>query len=258
MDKKILWYAGVHNRGWILEHYLRNMYNLEYDKQLIDCFFFVNNCQPDDKSIEILKKFRKEHGEEYNSFVIEIKNTDLSFIDDRTAEKRNAKTYNILSEIRNNSLRKCVELNCDYLLNVDTDILVPKMLLKELLNIGYSVSASLIYNGYLIDPENPWKYPNVLNKIDGKYKHIVNWHIKNPQKADKGKIIECDATGACCLISKEVCSKTKYSFHPQGEDMGWADNCAKHEFKMAFKPSLYSQHIMSKELLEEFKNFGIE
>ena len=257
-DNRILIYQGVHNRGWVLPFYLRNIYNIDYDKKLIDIYFYVNNCQPEDKSIEILKSFRKEHGDEYNSFVIEIKNNDLSFKDDRTVEVRNQKTYEILSAIRNNAMKKCVELKCDYWFNVDTDILVKPDIIKRLLNVGYPISASLIYNGYLFETDKVWKYPNVLNREDGTYKHFVNRLVRNPSQATENDIFEIDATGACCLISKTVCQNTKYQFHPLGEDLGWADSCREKGFKMAFSPSIYSQHIMSEEFLERFKNFGVE
>lgn len=258
MDKRILLSTGIHNRDWCLPYYLRNILNLQYNKKLIDIYWIVNNCSPNDKSLKILKDFEKLHKDEYNSIQIEIKNSKDKFTDDRTSKTRESKSYLWLSEIRNLIFKKCVSLNCTHLLSIDSDILVSPTLLNDLLSANQPITASLIYNGYIFSPESPWQYPNVLKyEGNGNYTHIVNYYVKNPDKAPKDKILPCGGTGAVCLISREVCENTYYKWHKLGEDLGWSDVCREKGYQMYFMPHAYSQHVMGEQLLDQFKNFGV-
>lgn len=263
--KKILIANGIHNRDWILPHYLQHIYNLNYDKKLIDIYWIINNCLPTDTSAQILQEFQEKHKDEYNSIYIEIINSKDKVKDERTSNIRETFTYKWLSYIRNLLLDKCVELDCDYFANIDCDILVPPNLLLDLVGTNQKISASLIYNGYLYAPPNvdksydpvanAYKFPNILKRnANGSYTHIANYYTKNPDKTPKNKLIEVDATGACCLISKDVCANTRYGVHKQGEDMGWAEDCISKGYKMYCLPSCYSQHIMSRDLLEMYLN----
>lgn len=253
MNKKILISAGVHNRDWVLPYYLDHIYNISYDKKLIDIYWIVNNCLPSDKSLLLLKDFKNKYGNEYNSIKIEVMNSSRKIQDERITQVRMDHTYLWLSKIRNKIFSKCVSLGCDYLASIDSDILVPKNCLNDLLDTGKQICSSLIWNGFLFASiEEAYKFPNILN-FDGKqYKHIVNYYVKNPDKSSKDKIIECDATGAFSIISKEVCANTYYKSHPQGEDMGWADVCREKGCKMYCLPYVYSLHCMSPEILQYF------
>lgn len=250
MNKRILISAPVNSRGWVLPYYLDKIYNISYDRKLIDIYWLTNSIT--DNSLELLNDFCNKHISEYNSITIENFKPKILFQDKRTTDIRMTHTYDFLSFLRNKMFDKCVSLNCDFLLNCDCDILVPKNILNDLLGINGDVRASLIWNGYLFNKESPYKYPNILNFENGVYKHIVNYHVKNPDKTQKDKVIPCDATGACCLISKEVCKNTFYSKHSQGEDLGWADDCRQKGYKMYCLPSCFSLHVMDKSLLEIF------
>lgn len=250
MDKRILISCPVNSREWILPYYLKYIYNLKYDKQLIDIYWIANNIQDD--SLLLLQEFKNKYKNEYNSIQIEIYNKG-KFKDERTTLTREKYTYNLLVELRNKMLSKCVQLNCDFLFNCDCDVLVSPTLLNDLLIPNKDICASLIYNGYLYaDFDNAYKYPNILKYENGQYIHIVNYYVKNPDKAPKDKIIEVGATGACCLISNDVCKNTYYKWHQLGEDLGWSDVCREKGYKMYCLPHCYSQHIMSSELLNKF------
>jgi hypothetical protein len=253
MNKRILISAPINSRGWVLPYYLEHIYNISYDRKLIDIYWLTNSIGDD--SLELLNNFRVLHINEYNSITIENFKPKIQFQDKRTTEVRMTHTYDFLSFLRNKMFEKCVSLGCDFLLNCDCDILVPTNILNCLLTSSYDVTASLIYNGYLYanSIDEAYKYPNIL-KYDGKsYVHIVNYYVKNPDKSPIDKILECDATGACCLISKEVCKNTSYKKHSQGEDLGWADDCRSKGYKMYCLPHCFSQHIMSPEFLTLIK-----
>jgi hypothetical protein len=253
MDKNILISTGIHNRSWILNLYLEHIYNLLYNKSLLSLYFIINNCN--DSSLSILQNFKNLHGHKYNSFEIEIYNNSKIPQDERSTEIRNNFTYSWLSQIRNKIFSKCVELDCSYLASIDSDILVPKNFLNDLLVENKNIISSLIHNGYLFAGiDEAYKYPNILNYDNGAYKHIVNYYVKNPDKSPQDKLIPCTATGAACIYSKDICKKYKFIEHSQGEDIGLAEQYRKDDIIAYCKPYVYSQHIMSPTLLEKYFN----
>jgi len=258
MNKKILISCPVCNRGWILPHYLEHIYNIDYDKKLIDIYWVVNNST--DSSLDLLKDFKEKYKLEYNNIIIDIYNGKKNFKDDRVTAIREKFTYDWLSELRNRILKKCYSNDYDYLFSCDSDILVPRDVLKSLLSHNKDYVAGLIYNGYLFTPPdeakdydpiiNAYKYPNILKKVEGGYMHIVNYKVKNPTLNQKGTLIETDFTGAIFLASKDVCSIMKYAWHKQGEDCPASETAIKAGFKLYCDVSCYSQHMMNQKILD--------
>lgn len=241
----------VHNRGWILPYFLKHLYNINYDKKKINLYFLLNNSS--DNSENLLNEFKSNHNTEYNSIQIEKYKTSYKFEDSRTSSIRSKYTYNHLSKIRN----KILSTNSsDYLLSVDSDVLVPPNILVNLLVHKKDIVSALLYNGYEMYPDEYWKYPNILNIESGKIKHFYNWHIKNAQILSKSKLYQVDITGAVVLMSKEVTKKTKYSWHIQGEDVAWSLDCKNNGFNLYCDVGVYCQHIMNEKMLMQ-KGEGI-
>lgn len=255
-DQKILVACPVHSRDWVIPYYLRNLYNLDYEKKLIDIYWIINNST--DSSFSLLQNFKRQYKNEYNSIELEVYNSKHKFTDDRKLDIRMKSTYYWLSELRNKMLKKCLVLNADYLFSSDCDILFKRDILKRLLAHNKPIVSSLIYNGYLVakSSDEAYKYPNILRKIDNnRYEHIVNYRVKNYDHNPMGTLIPCDLTGACILISKEVCAKAKYAWHQLGEDEYFCRSAKQAGYDIWCDVSMYSQHVMSPELLEQFKDF---
>jgi len=271
MDKKILIACPVRDRAWILPHYLEHIYNIDYPKHLISMYFIINNSS--DNSYKILEDFKLKHMSEYVNIEIDRMYKPNLPIDARVKDIRDGFTYHWLCELRNKILNKCVEMKYDYLLSCDTDILVPSNIINGLIIDSKTICASLIYNGYKFSPIRmniyntklpnntydsislAYKYPNILklNEND-KYEHIVNYAVKNPNICDKNKIIDVDGTGAVSLIPFNACKETRYLYDVQGEDMSWSRICKLLGYRLCCKPSIYSQHIMSESLLQDYLN----
>lgn len=253
LDKRILISAPACNRGWILPYYLRNLYNLSYPKEKISLYWIVNNCN--DNTFQILSEFEHAHRNEYEKIKIDVFNNEKIPEDNRSEQIRKQFIYEWLSTLRNRILDKCVEWDCDYLISCDTDILMRKDCIEKLLSHDKDVCAGLIANGYLFNPSNPFAFPNILKRLEnGHYKHIYNSYVKN-----KEGLREVDFTGAVIAISKEVCKVSRYAPDlTYGEDLPWSKSVQSTGYKLYCDCSCYCQHVMSKELLEEFKNFGIE
>jgi len=258
-NKKILIAFPCRDRAWVLPHFLDKIYNIDYDKKLIDIYCIINNSRDD--SLDILKHFKTKYENEYNSIKIEIRNNSEFSMKDERRQSTRFKMYHWLADLRNNLVNKCTKLDCDYLFSVDTDILVPSDILKRLISHNKDYVSSIIYNGYLFKPHdagasyspllNAYKYPNILNlKSKDSYKHIVNYKVKNPNLLDRGTITEVDFTGAVFLVSNEVCKIARFGWDKQGEDEVFCRSARENGFKLYCDLSLYSQHMMSKDILD--------
>jgi hypothetical protein len=261
MSKRILIACPVRDREFVLSHYLDHIYKVDYKKSIIDLYFIINNSK--DNSLQLLKNFQKSHKDEYNSITIETHNDPKIPQDDRSKVIRDNYIYDHLSTLRNMILKKCVELDCDYVLSCDCDILVQPDILNRLLSHNKPIVASLIYNGYLHRPqgcdinynpiENAWRFPNILKKLsDGTYQHIANYKVKNWKQNPEGTLLEVDFTGAVSIISKDACKVMEYAWNVLGEDLPACQTAQANGFKLYCDVSCYSQHIMSKELLQVY------
>lgn len=239
----------VSNRDWILEHYLKHIYSIQYDHKLINLYFVLNNSK--DNSEQILKEFKQKYDHEYNDIKIDYYNKNRNIPkDNRSNEVRLKHTYFHLSVLRN-KLLEYASKNTDYLLSVDSDILVKPDVIHKLLSANKDICASLIWNGYLHNSEKPYLYPNILSYDENKIlKHVSNYHVKNAPTLSESKILEINATGAVCLMSKDICRVTKYSWHNQGEDMFWSEDCQSKGYKLYVDCQAFSYHIMSEKHLE--------
>lgn len=259
IEKKVFFGCPVSQRGWVLHFYLRNFYNQTYPKHLIDILWIVNNSKDD--TFEILSRFKEQHEHEYNSIRIQVYNASEIPEDQRTVEVREKYMYQRLSDLRNRMVYEFLKTDCDYYFSVDSDILLRQDCLERLVSHNKDFVAGLIYNGYLM-PEGihgAYKYPNILKEESpGKYKHIVNYRTKNPETNYENPLISVDFTGAVCLMSRKTCSVAKYAWHKQGEDENFSREARQAGIEIWCDVYNYNQHIMSNELLDQFKNFGIE
>lgn len=248
--QKIVIATPVNNRGKILPYFLNKIANIDYDKKLIDMYFLLNNSN--DNSKEILMQFKREHEKFYNSITIDKCSTNYKFEDKRTTETRLKYTYYHLSEVRNKLLEYARKLKVDYLFSIDSDILVPKDVINKLITANEPIVSSLIYNGYIVDPEKAYKYPNIMNVVENDVVHITNWYVKNAKNLTESKVVPVDVTGAISLISKEVLkSGAIYAYHPKGEDVYFSIDAKQKGFQSYCDISCFSEHIMTDGQLNE-------
>ncbi|KAF6627034.1 hypothetical protein H6F38_23085 [Paenibacillus sp. EKM208P] len=240
--------APIRNRAWILPDYLQHIYGIDYPKERIELLFVVNDSN--DKSFDILSNFKKENKHVYKNIRIDLYNRNTPE-DKRDANVRNNFIYDHLSKLRNYIMSKT---KTDHLMFIDTDILVQPDIINNLLNHNKDIISGLIWNGYIVCPEKPYTYPNImkLRKDDGIYEHIVNYQVKNTQRLSSTSLIPVDLTGAVIMLSRKVYKTVKYGFHPQGEDAYFCRMAQSKGFELFCDLSVFSHHIMSLEYLENY------
>lgn len=238
--------APIRNRAWILPLYLKHIKNIEYPKNKIELLFVVNDSQ--DESLNLLTEFKENH-REYKSIRIEKYNRNAPE-DKRDLNTRNNYIYTHLSKLRNYIMSKT---KTDYLLSIDTDILVQPDIINNLLKSDKDIISGLIWNGYITCVDKPYLYPNIMKIAEqGMYRHIVNNYVKNAPSLLSPTLMEVDLTGAVILLSRKVYKSIKYGFHPQGEDAYFCKMAQDKGFELFCDLSVFSHHIMSPEYLEEY------
>lgn len=174
--------APVRNRGWVLPRHLDALLQqTEVEKEFC---YVVNDC--DDNTEDILREYRipyiihnlgKTHGHVRGQYSI-----------------RN------IAILRNILLEQFLKSNCEYLFSVDTDVIIPKGSLQQLIDDDKDIISMLIKNHMHIQAHN------IMN--DGK-------HLG---KVPEG-IIPVDLTGAVYLIKRKVIEAgVRYDYMSKGED----------------------------------------
>lgn len=219
----------VRNRGWILPKYLEHIYNIDYPKEeLIPCFILNDST---DNSERLLNEFMKKHGREYKNFIICVEHLDQ--VEDQRTHAVRQKIYHSLAWLRNQLLSQAISKKVDYLFSVDSDILVPRNILKDLIAADKDVVAAQIWN------DDGKKFPNIMIQQEGKIKHYFDF--------PKQVLFPCDVTGAVYLMKRKVFTSTRYEFHRQGEDIGFCLNAKNQGFEIWADSRIQCTHIMNKE-----------
>ena len=170
---KILLTILARNKGHVLHKYLECIKTLDYNKKMITIYINTNNNT--DNTLEILDEWIIKNKDFYN--FIEIENIDreeLMRVSDRPHDW-NKERFRVLGEIRNRSLKKTVEYDCDYYFVVDCDNFINPNTLKILIKEDKPIIAPMLKSV----PEENDSYSNFFCDID------VNGYYKNHENYEK-------------------------------------------------------------------------
>lgn len=216
----------VRDRAWILPEYLDRIYSLDYNRKDIVLGFIINDSLDDTR--KILLDFKAKHKDKYRD--IRLVRVDLSLPPDTRSSNRDL-IYRGLACLRNYLLKLALEEDADYLFSIDSDILVPHDSLKVLLDSDKDIISGQIWN------DRSKKFPNIMIKNNkGTYVHYKNF--------PRDRIFPCDVTGAVYLIKRPVIQSVKYSYHVQGEDIGFCQDAASKGFTIWCNSYVKCDHIM--------------
>lgn len=187
--------APVRNRGWVLERHLEGVLDQDVDME----FCYILNDSTDDTE-EILKGY---------GFPYITHN-----LGGNHGHTRGQYSFDSLSKLRNKLLDEFLKSDCDYLFSVDTDIIIPKGSLRQLIEDDKDVVSMLIKNHPTMQAHNVM--------IDGRHLPLV------PEG-----VIECDLTGAVYLIKREVIEAgVRYAHSIRGEDVPFCESAKKEGYKL--------------------------
>lgn len=208
---KIFLGAPVRNRAWVLPRYIKGIVNQNIP---METCFIINDCE--DNTEQILKK---------SGFTI-IKQ-DLG---QTHGHLRGEYSKDNLAKLRNMLLEEFLKSDCDYLLSIDTDIILPKGSVKQLLSDNKDIVSMLIKNSDVLNVHNFF--------INGKHVEEV-----------KEGLIPVDMTGAVYLIKRRVIEAgVKYVYHKLGEDIPFCNSAREKGFEIYCDTRLKPVHVFKEGL----------
>ncbi|TPI25056.1 glycosyltransferase [Mesorhizobium sp. B3-1-6] len=182
--------------------YLTCIEALDYPKESIVLYIRTNNNT--DRTEHILREWLERVGHLYSA--VEIDTSDVS---DRVEQFRehewNETRFKVLGRIRNISLRKTLEHNCEFYFVVDVDNFVRPATLRELVALDVPIVAPLLRS---IAPGQ--YYSNYHAEVDasGYYQHcdqylwVLNRHVRG--------IIEIPLVHCTYLVRADVLTELTY------------------------------------------------
>lgn len=226
MNPLVLIAAPVRNRAWILPRYLDAIAALDYPQDRLRFAWFLNDCQ--DNSAAILSRWMDDD----RRGTLETFNTGRTESEYRGATRvagPRCRAYPVLATLRNRILDEAAWLGADYLLSLDTDVIVRPDTLRRLLDHKKDVVAALVRNG-----ERAWNY------------------LQHDQSRDE--YIRCGAphpglfrvglTGAACLYSRRAIQAGRFSVGATGEDEGMARSLRAAGIEMWVDGTHELEHVM--------------
>lgn len=199
-DEKIMICSLIHNRQWFLKYFLSTLSNIDYNKKNIVYYFVVNNS--DDDVLKMIDEFKASISTSASgrSVIIDVYNFDL--IDKKDREWSNSLLHH-MGIMRSMCLDKGKELNCDFIFTVDSDIVVPRYLLKQLIGRQLPIVSPVFFSKW-----SNTKSINTFPQLTGlkKYKGNENYMCR-----DSTKFFEVGILGAITLINiKYINSRINY------------------------------------------------
>ena len=202
--KRVLLAILARNKGHVLDKYLKCIDDLDYNKKLISVYINTNNNIDDTE--EKLNKWVEENKTKYEN--IEMEKKEYVELESTSIDPHawTGTRFKKLAEIRNKSLKKTVEYDCDYYFVIDCDNFVIPQTLKDLINEDKPIIAPMLK----AIPEISDYYSNFFAEITpsgymkncDKYYEIFNRDIKGTFNVP---VVHCTY-----LIKRECIEKLNY------------------------------------------------
>ncbi|HOP32985.1 MAG TPA: hypothetical protein PKU94_06375 [Candidatus Hydrothermia bacterium] len=211
----------VQNRAHTLPDYLHHIYSLDYPKQELHLSFLVNGPQLD-STTDIILEYIDEYGDEYAH--VSYGKLYSSYTDSRTGKR----DYDYIAKIRNIWLTFARDTDT-HIFSVDSDILIPRHTLNQLLIYDDAIISCLVKNHHNIPVYN------IMIKDNNRYKHIQ----------PDGGVMEVDVTGAAYLTPKgAIDSGVRYGYHEQGEDVYFCEEAKRRGYRILSDTSIEAVHLL--------------
>jgi len=167
-NKTVLLAILARNKAHMLGRYLKCINNLDYNKELITVYIKTDNNI--DETEAILKEWIDKYGNLYKRVIFD--NVPTSDTIQTGPHDWHPRRFKVLGTIRNDSLKKTQEYNCDYYFVVDCDNFIAPCTLSDLVKKNKPIIAPLLRS----IPEVGDMYANYFFKCDdaGFYQHHPN------------------------------------------------------------------------------------
>lgn len=156
----------------VLPLFLKTIEDLDYPKENI--FLYVRTNNNTDKTTEILKEWLDKNHTQYKGYTFDYSNVKEN-VEKYKVHEWNGERFRVLGRIRQESIKKALESDCDYYFVIDVDNFIFPETLKSLIEANKPIVAPLLRYA-LATPDFP-DSPEDNEKIkDHEGKYYSNFH----------------------------------------------------------------------------------
>ena len=203
---------------YCFDKFIEAVLNIDYDNFQI---LIIDNSRSNDFIDKISYKYKGDN---------------ITFIKDNTTEEKNK--LRLISS-RNKIIDFALKGNYEYILMLDSDVIIPKNILIKLLSSNKEIISGIYFNQFIIDGKPKWR-PVVYCHISPEEYDIIRQKVKFPpivkshedlrrhltiEEANSNKIFRVKIPSAgCMLIKKTVFEKIRYGLLDLPENIRTADD----------------------------------
>lgn len=210
----------VKQKATVLPLFLETLELYDYPKENI--FLYIRTNNNTDETEAILERWIQANANYYRGLMYD-KSSVSEMVERFGVHEWNGERFRVLGKIRQESLRLCLETDCDYYLVVDIDNFLFPETLKELVSLQLPIVAPFLryavaYGENADSPEDADKlgvnmgrfYANYHDKVDD-YGSIVaeDSYYKILDQKVRGLIL-CDCVHCTYLIKREYINRLSY------------------------------------------------
>jgi hypothetical protein len=168
---KVLVAILAKQKAKFLPLYLKCLEQLDYRKSAIHLYIRTSNNT--DTTTEILREWLDRRGHLYAS--VEFDTQDVpERVELYGVHEWNSMRFRVMGRLRDESLRKTVERDCQFYFAADADIFVRPQTLTRLMTLNLPIVAPLLR---MISPSDPYSNFHAAVDATGYYKEVPHYHV---------------------------------------------------------------------------------
>ena len=263
---KILIGSPIRQKSCILKEFLLGLEELDKGNNEVSYFFVDDNSEL--SSSALLKSFAQR-----NTTIIKLGTELFSCSDNYDCHNWNDETLQKVTVYKNTIINHCIKKEYDYLFLIDSDIILDKRSLLQLLSDKVDIVSNVFWNQWEVNQdfmtaqcfwipdiylqESSW---NTMRPISESHKI----RLEKYEELKKPGIYEVDGTGACTLISRHALEMgVNFTDIPNlkifGEDRPFCIRAGVFGFKLYMDthyPAYHCHREIFLDRIEEFKREG--
>jgi GT2 family glycosyltransferase len=146
--------------------------------------------------------------------------------------------YRDMAVLRNRLLQYCIDVGATHFFSLDSDIIVQSDTLARLLVTMRLTDADVVAPAVNLHIDQKTPAWNFMQRSSSGV-----WHRPDPASSLPERPVSVDAVMAAMLIRSSA-FHVQWSYSPQGEDLGYAENATKAGLRMVFDPTIQLTHLM--------------
>lgn len=231
----------IYSRAWILPTWFEAIRGQDWP---LDQVGFIFEVAPDDQeTADTLFEWHERHPE-VRCFEVSTYQSACHGAHPDGGRQWNDGRYAMMAAMRNHLLDRAVCYDPDRYFSLDSDIILQDpTTIRTLFELTEHLDA--VSPLTFMTPDGN-EFPNVMSWLRSPGEH--GSRLLYPM----GTLFQADVIMAVVMMSRLVYQRARYDHHRQGEDLGWARECARLGFKLWSASYLYSPHVMHRSRLEGY------